>query len=303
MKILKELDRQTFKSRFKSKQDCYNFLAEIKWGNGYSCKRCNGQEYIKGKQPASRRCSKCGYDESTTTDTLFHKLKFGIDKAFEMLYEIVTSKKGANSIWLAEHFGVNQKTAWAFRQKVQQAMQSGQKHPLEQEVHVDEFEIGTPQSGEQGRSKSEKKVRVVIAFEYRDGKSGRGYARVIDDYSTESLKPIFEEHIKNDAQVLADGWTGYKPLKEEYPNLKQILSQKGKNFKMLHIQIRNFKNWLRGVHSYCNKEYLQKYIDEYFFRFNRRNHRKSILDKIIQRCMAHKPVTINQKNHESTCTV
>lgn len=294
MRILKELDRQVFKERFTNKQACYKFLAELKWQDGYKCTRCDSNKYIKGKQPESRRCSKCGYDESTTAGTLFHKLKFGIDKAFEMLYEITTSKKGANSIWLAEHFGINQKSAWLFRQKVQLAMKSSEQFPLEDEVHVDEFEIGTPQAGEQGRSKSDKKVRIVIAFEHRNGKSGRGYAKIIEDYSSESLKPIFEKHIKNDASILADGWTGYMPLKENYPNLKQILSNKGKNFKMLHIQIRNFKNWLRGVHSYCNKEYLQRYIDEYFFRFNRRNHRQSILDKIIQRCTAHKPMTMNQ---------
>jgi len=294
MNILKELDRQVFKDRFPCKKDCYEFLAELKWADGYNCKRCPSDTFIKGKQPASRRCSKCGFDESTTSGTLFHKLKFGIDKAFEMLYEIATSKKGANSIWLAEHFGVNQKTAWLFRQKVQLAMKSSEQYPLENEVHVDEFEIGTPQAGEQGRSKSDKKVRIVIAFEYRDGKSGRGYAKVIEDYSAKSLAPIFATHVKNDAQVLADGWSGYSPLKENYPNLKQTLSNKGKNFKMLHIQIRNFKNWLRGVHSYCNKEYLQKYIDEYFFRFNRRSHRKSILGKIIERCVEHQPTTFNE---------
>ncbi len=44
-----------------------------------------------------------------------------------MLYEITISKKGANSIWLAEHFNVNQKTAWGFRQKVQLAMQSSEQ--------------------------------------------------------------------------------------------------------------------------------------------------------------------------------
>ena len=294
MKILKELDRQVFKERFTNKQDCYNFLADLKWKDGYNCKRCLSEHYLKGKQPSSRRCKTCGYDESTTADTLFHKLKFGIDKALEMLYEISTSKKGANSIWLAERFGVNQKTAWAFRQKVQLAMKSSEQYPLEEEVHVDEFEIGTPQKGEQGRSKSDKKVRIVIAFEHRNGKSGRGYAKIIEDYSTKSLRPIFDTHIKNDAKILADGWRGYSPLKEEYPNLKQTLSNEGKNFKMLHIQIRNFKNWLRGVHSYCNKEYLQKYIDEYFFRYNRRNHRKSILDKIIGRCVVHKPMTIKE---------
>ncbi len=211
-----------------------------------------------------------------------------------MLYEITTSKKGANSIWLVEHFGVNQKTAWAFRQKVQAGMKSSEQYPLEGEVHVDEFEIGTPQKGEQGRSKSEKKIRVVIAFEHRDGKSGRGYAKIIDDYSTASLRPLFDTHIKSDANILADGWSGYKPLKEEYENLEQTLSDQGRNFKMLHIQIRNFKNWLRGVHSYCNREYLHKYIDEYFFRFNRRNHRGSILDKIIKRFVHSAPLTLNE---------
>ena len=291
MKILKELDRDTFTSRFGTKRACFQYLADQKWENGYFCKKFKHTKHTRGKQPCSRRCRKCGYDESTTADTLFHKLKFGIDKAFEMLYEISTSKKGANSIWLAERFGVNQKTTWLFRQKVQKAMESSEQHPLEDDVHVDEFEIGTPQKGEQGRSKSDKKVRIVVAFEERNGKSGRGYAKIIEDYSSKSLKVLFDSHIKEDALVVADGWSGYKPLKKEYPNLKQKLSNKGQNFKMLHIQIRNFKNWLRGVHSYCNNEYLQKYIDEYFFRYNRRNHRGTILDKIINRCAMHPPLT------------
>ncbi len=46
------------------------------------------------KQLCSRRCSQCGYDESATAGTLFHKLKFSLLKAFEMVYEITTSKKG-----------------------------------------------------------------------------------------------------------------------------------------------------------------------------------------------------------------
>jgi len=169
-------------------------------------------------------------------------------------------------------------------------MKSGEKYPLENEVHVDEFEIGTPQKGEQGRSKNEKKMRIVIAFEHRDGKSGRGYAKFIEDYSAESLKPLFDAHTENNASILADGWAGYNSLKQDYPDLKQILSDKGKNF----------KNWLRGVHSYCNKEYLQKYIDEYFFRFNRRNHRASILDKIIERYAMHRPVKIKDLRLSAT---
>ncbi len=69
--------------------------------------------------------------------------------------------------------------------------ESSEKYPLEKEVYVDEFEIGTPKKREQGRSKSATKIRVVITIENRDGKPDRGYAKVIEDYSCKSLSPIF----------------------------------------------------------------------------------------------------------------
>ena len=290
MKLLK-FDRKSFEDRFGSKADCYTYLAKRKWGEGFKCRRCEASKSIKGKQPFSRRCSKCGFDEPATAFTLFHKLKFDIDKAFGMLYEIATSKKGASSVWLAERFGVQQNTAWLFRQKVQKAMESSREHPLDGEVHVDEFEIGTPKKDEQGRAHSTGKVRVVLAVESREGKSGRAYAKVINDFSSASIRPVFTDHIDIKANVVTDGWSAYKAFRREYSNLVQMPSEKGKNFPMLHIQIRNFKNWLRGVHSYCDKKYLQNYINEYFFRFNRRNHRESILDRLIERCVSTSPIT------------
>lgn len=294
MKILKELSRTEFEEVLGTTEQCLEYLSKMKWSDGYECQKCGNERYIAGKGMFSRRCKGCGYDESVTAHTLFHKVKFGMDKAFGMLYDISTSKKGASSIWLAERYGIKQQAAWLFRHKIQAAMGSSGRYPLEGDVHVDEFEIGTPQKGEQGRSSSDKKVRVVLAIEHRSGKCGRAYARVISDYSSASLRPIFDMHIDNDATILADGWSGYSPLRSDYPNLKQKLSDKGRNFPMIHIQIRNFKNWLRGVHSYCKWEYLSSYIDEYFFRFNRRSHRKTILYRLIDRMVAHNPLTLTQ---------
>ena len=291
MKILKSLSRNEFRAKFGTPEQCLSYLADQKWQEGYSCIKCNNLLYCSGKKALNRRCTKCGYDESPTANTLFHKLKFGIENGFEMAYDITTSKKGANSIWLAERHGVKQMAAWLFRRKVQHAMKSSEKFPLENEVHVDEFEIGTPQKGEQGRSKSDNKIRVVIALEYRNGKTGRGYAKVIEDYSSKSLSKIFEIHISTEAKITTDGWSGYKPLMKKYPHFEQKLSDKGQNFKMLHLQIRNFKNWLRGVHSYCNKETLNQYIEEYFFRFNRLNFRETILEKLLYRMIKEKPIT------------
>lgn len=291
MKIDKGLTRKEFRAKYGNEVQCLEYLVSQKWSIGYECMKCKNAKYCKGKKDYHRRCTRCGYDESPTANTLFHKLKFDIVDAFEMAYDISTSKKGANSIWLAERYGVTQMTAWFFRRKLQEAMKSSEKYPLENEVHVDEFEIGTPKAGETGRSKSETKIRVVIAIEHRDGKAGRGYAQVIENYSAVSLKGIFDTHIKQDAAITTDCWSGYKPLKKQYPNFTQKLSNEGKNFTMLHIQIRNFKNWLRGVHSFCSKEYINQYIQEYFFRFNRLNFRASILDKLLERMVANKPIT------------
>lgn len=300
MKILKELSRKEFRSKFGTEDLCLTYLSSVKWGEDYSCRKCKNTRFITGKKKHNRRCTKCGYDESPTSHTLFHKIKFGIENAFEMAYEIVTSKKGANSIWLAERIGVKQHTAWLFRRKLQESMKSSEKFPLEEEVHVDEFEIGTPQKGEQGRSKSEKKIRVIIALEYRNGKPGRGYAKKIKDYSAKSLKSIFETHVSEDAKIVTDGWKGYVPLKKSHPHFEQRLSNKGENFKMLHIQIRNFKNWLRGMHSYCHESNINQYIQEYFFRFNRLNFRATILEKTLIRMIECQPIAYKSIKYNAT---
>lgn len=291
MKILKGLSRKEFRLKYGTAEKCLEYLVQEKWGEGFSCIKCKNKTFCSVKKKYNRRCTKCGYNESPTANTLFHKVKFGIDNAFEMAYDIATSKKGASSIWLAERYGVKQMTAWLFRRKIQEAMKSSEEYPLEKEVHVDEFEIGTPQKGEQGRSHSEKKVRIVIALEHRDGKSGRGYAKVIEDYSAKSLEPIFIKHISPEAKITTDKWSGYKPIVKKYPHFRQKLSNKGANFKTLHIQIRNFKNWLRGIHSFCDKEYVNQYIEEYFFRFNRLNFRETILEKLLNRMVASNPIT------------
>lgn len=153
MKILKELarkelSRKEFRKEYGSSEQCLAYLSIQKWQEGYICIKCKNSVYFVGKNIHNRRCTRCGYDESLTANTLFHKVKFGIENAFEMAYDIVTSKKGASSICLAERFGVKQMTAWYFRRRVQEAMKSSEQYPLEEEVHIDEFEIGTPQKGE-----------------------------------------------------------------------------------------------------------------------------------------------------------
>ncbi len=176
----------------------------------------------------------------------------------------------------------NFNTAWLFERKVQSYLSSPKNHLLSGIVHVDELETGTPKEGEQGRSATESKSRVVMAVEILgNGKVGNAYARVFHDFSTKSLKTKFLDQINPDANIVTDGWRAYAPLKRLYKKVTQEMSNAGKNFP--EIQIRNVKNWLRGTHSFCEPKNLQDYLNEYFFRFNRRNHRETIVENALNR--------------------
>ena len=90
-----------------------------------------------------------------------------------------------------------------------------------------------------------------------------------------------------------DNWASYKPLKKDYPYLEQEKSDDGKNFRELHIHIMNFKSWLRGIHHHCSQDYMQGYLNEYHFRFNRRNHLDTIFHNLIKR-MVHPEIQSNK---------
>lgn len=280
-----------FHKRFGDEKDCYEYLAQLKWVNGYQCKKCGYNKYGRGKKPYSRRCIRCKYDESSTAGTMFDKIKFSLLIAFHIIFKISARKKGMSSLELSNEFGLRQVTCWEFKQKLQQVMSSSGNHKLTGEVHIDECWIGGPDEGKRGRSHGNKKMMVVALEIVKEG-VGRAYAQVIENASAKSFRPFFEKHIDKDAQVKTDEWNGYAPLKKEYKHLTQIPSDSGKGFPDLHIHIMNIKGWLRGIHHHCSKEHLQGYLNEYHFRYNRRNNTGAIFNTLLIRAIRHNPIRL-----------
>lgn len=282
-----------FHRQFQADEDCYRYLSEMKWSTGYQCKKCGHSKYYNGVKPYSRRCMQCKYDESPTAGTMFDKCKFSLLIAFHIAFKISTKKKGMSSLELSHEFELRQMTCWQFKWKIQQAMRSSREYPLTGTVHVDEFLIGEYEEGKQGRSSDSKKRLVVVALEILPGEGvGRAYAQVINQASGKEFAPFFNAFISKDAHVVTDEWKGYLPLKKTYPNLKQEPSNKGANFKQLHVHIMNIQGWLRGIHHHCEKERLQGYLDEYHFRYNRRAHMDTIFDSLIERMVRYSPVRL-----------
>lgn len=277
-----------FNQYFKTEDDCLKYIADIKWEQGYVCKRCGNKQFIKGSKPNNRRCLKCKYNESPTAGTMFDKVKFPLLLAFHIIFKIVTKKKGMSTLELSREFELRQKTCWAFKWKIQQAMASSLKNPLTGTVHADEFFVGGAEEGKRGRSKGDKKL-VVFALEVIDGGVGRAYAEVIEHASSKELGAFLRKYVSKEAKVVTDQWPGYTPLKSEYPKLEQVSSDGGKNFIDLHLHIMNIKGWLRGIHHHCSKEHMQGYLDEYHYRYNRRGNMGTLFDLLLKKMIVNPP--------------
>lgn len=286
-KRFKSLSLFEFQERFPNDDKCKEYLADLKWLNGYKCLKCGHGNYCKGHDAYGRQCTKCGYIESVTAGTLFHLCRFSLLKAFYMVYYISTSKKGISSTELSRKLELRQKTCWLFKQKVMKAMESSGNFPMEGTVEVDETYVGGQDDEALGRNEGKKKL-VVIGIEKKGRGISRMYGKVIETAEKKHLKSFMIDNIHSKARIRTDGWPGYRGLSTEFPNIVHEKSEKkGKNFPQLHRAIMMFKAWLRGMHHSVN--YLQAYLNEYTYRFNRHKMSQGIFENLMNRMISKPP--------------
>ncbi len=118
----KTVEYDQFKTLYPDSLSCFRFLDSLKWSNGYTCRKCENPKYFKGPQKFSRRCTRCGYNESVTAFTIFQGIKFPIEKAFYMSYLVVSGKKGRTLDDIANSLEIGLNTVWTFKNKVNDRM-------------------------------------------------------------------------------------------------------------------------------------------------------------------------------------
>jgi hypothetical protein len=282
MDLFKGQNLLEFSERFKSDLDCKEYLAFIKQKTPYKCLKCN-HTACQIKDDFGRQCNICNYRESPSANTLFHKVKFGLRKAFFICFEMSTTTKSLSASYMGVRYGVTEKTARMFMMKIREAMSSSGNNPMDGIVHVDEFVVGGKEDGKTGRSYDTKKKKAVTAVQLtEDGKVKRMYAMRIDDFSAESLQYIFVNHISRDAKVTTDKWRGYRPISKAY-DIEQIESNGGLNFKALHTMIHQVKSWIRTTYSWVSEFNINRYFNEFCFRINRSQSKDSIFNNLVNK--------------------
>jgi hypothetical protein len=124
----KEVDFEEFSAMYPDDDSCLKFLADIKWHHNYACRKCGHTQYSAGKSPYSRRCSKCGYDESVTAYTVLQNTRLPINKAFYMIFLVYSSQGNISSHKLSEILGIRQSTCWTYSSRIKKTMKERRRH-------------------------------------------------------------------------------------------------------------------------------------------------------------------------------
>lgn len=290
-------DLPEFEARFSTEAACREYLFRLRWPEGFCCPRCGGR---KGwpKSGVLLQCSNCNYQSSVTAGTIFQDARQPLTLWFRAVWWVTSQKNGTSAMGLQRVLGLKSyKTAWAWLHKLRRAMVRPGRDRLTGRIEVDETYLGGGEAGVRGRQ-TERKALIVVAAQEDGLGIGRIRMRRIPDASADSLIPFVQDSVEVGSVVHTDGWLGYEPLKGKgYEHEITFLKGKRKTpselMPRVHHVISLLKRWLMGTHhGAVSLEYLDYYLDEFTFRFNRRRSRSrgKLFFRLLQQAVAIDPV-------------
>ncbi len=215
-----------------------------------------------------------------------HRSHLPIEEWFWAAYLVATHTPGISALQLQWQLGIgSHDTAWHMLHRLRKAMVHDTRSRLSGLIEADEAFVGGPAKGKRGRgvATAEHKSLVVGAVEvlvYHDKngerreRAGRMRLAMIPDASGDSLGGFLTRNVEAGSRIRTDGWKGYSNAAlEDYVHHVRLVgsSQRAhKRFPHIHRVFGNMKTWLNGTHHGVEPKYLQSYLDEYVFRFNRR---------------------------------
>lgn len=250
-------------------------------------------------------CGGCGCQTSVTAGTIFQDTRTPLPVWFRAMWWLTTQKNGASALGLQRVLGLKEyRTAWTMLHRLRRAMVRPGRELLTGRIEVDECYIGGLEEDLRGRLNLQKALVVVAAQEDGPG-IGRIRMRQIVDASAESLIPFVQDSVAPGSVIHTDGWLGYLPLERKgYTHQVTFLRSKKKTpselMPRVHQVISLLKRWLLGTHQGAvSHKYLDYYLDEFTFRFNRRRSksRGKLFFRLAQQAVAVDPVTYYRIAH------
>lgn len=277
----------SFASTFPTEQSCIEYYEQIRW-NGKVVSPFDETAKVYKCKNGKYRCANTGKYFDVKTGTIFAHTKLPLRYWFYAMFLFLSHKRGVSSCQLARDLGVTQKTAWNMLHKIREYMDCENDHQLSAEVEIDETFVGGKNKNRHKDKKVEKcqgrsfKDKVPVFGMYQRG--GNIVAKVVPDTKAKTLTPLLEQYVSTKSRVFTDGWE-YGDINSRYEQLSvdhgagfygtSYVNNEGEYIVVCTNGIEcawsHLKRTILGTYYKVSKKYLQRYVDEFTFRFNTRN--------------------------------
>lgn len=279
-----------FQEKFPDEASCERHLIQRRWPDGFVCGGCQSKDawYIQSRR--TFQCKHCDHQESITANTMFHRSQTPLREWFLAIYLICESKKGISGLALARHLGMkDERRAYTLKGHIQKAMsERNERYLLEGFVEVDEAFFGGKTHG-QGTGPVGKTVVLVAVSVNEQDEPGFARFKVIDDTKGETIEAAAKTMLASTCHVVTDGHTSHNHFSEIFhehiPCTLEKPEQSKEYLPWVHILISNAKRFILGTHHAV--KYLQHYLDEFSWRFNRRF--GNLFDRMLVSALAYRP--------------
>jgi len=280
---------QTFNAQFPDNDSCLDWLKDQRWPEGViPCSKCKVErKHHRVTGRPAYACDYCGSMISPMAGTIFEKSSTALRTWFYAMYLMSATRCGISAKQIQRETGVTYKTAWRMFKQIRTLM--SEEISLEGEaVEMDETYIGGKRrNGKRGRAGANdgKKTCVVGAVE----RGGKVIAIASTDASSKTLHGVAKEYILPDSIVYTDEWRGYNGLDKVNGYEHRRINHSAGVYVVgtTHTNtIEGFwslvKRGIGGGYHSVSKKYLQTYLDEYSFRYNRRNNGRPMFTSLLE---------------------
>ncbi len=270
---------------FANDEQCLAYFETRRWPDGVRCTVCGAKEVSRITRKVSAKTENkraqlyqcleksCKHQFSVTEGTLFHKSHLPLNKWFMAISLLVDAKKSMSALQLSRHLGCNYRTAWYLAHRIREAMVDADAPKLTGVVEIDETYIGGKQRGHKAKRKNKD---VVIGVRERGGEVRLVHTK---DATAESLWEVAKQHISPDAQaIMTDENPGYNFRLTRLRNVRHSrIKHKDRVYVKGDVHTNTvesafslLKRGLIGSFHQVSIKHLQRYLNEFGYRFNRR---------------------------------